>query len=148
MVSLAAIRTSNDRVASTLPSGLTAVFVGATSGIGETSLKQFAKYAKQPHIYFMGRSEEAGKRITADLAALNGEGKYVFIKSDVSLLKNVDSVCRDIKSKETAINLLFISAGTLISGTSEHFSVPCRCILLDTDCTSQRRKRDCTSSWR
>lgn len=126
MVSLAAIRASNGQVAATLPSGLTAVFVGATSGIGETSLKQFARHAKQPRIYFVGRSEEAGKRITTELEALNSGGTYVFVKSDVSLLKNVDSVCRDIKSKETAINLLFLSPGTLISKTREILPVACR----------------------
>jgi short-subunit dehydrogenase len=132
MVTLAAVRASNGRIASTLPSGLTAVFVGSTSGIGETSLRQFTKYAKGPRIYFVGRSEEAGKRITAELKTLNAGGTYIFVKSDISLLKNVDTVCRDIKSKETTINLLFLSPGTMISGTSEYFQDVCQCILILT----------------
>ena len=69
----------------------------------------------------MGRSEEAGKCIKAELETLNSDGKYVSIKSDVSLLKNVDSVCRDIRRQETAIDVLFISAGTFITGTRKCF---------------------------
>lgn len=114
MVSLTDVQSSNSRIASTLPPGLVAVFVGATSGVGETSLKQFAKHARQPRIYFVGRSQEAGDRIAAECTALNPEGEYVFIKADTSLICTVDDVCRDIKSREKAVNLLFLSTGSLI----------------------------------
>ncbi|KAI4134253.1 MAG: hypothetical protein LQ347_001687 [Umbilicaria vellea] len=113
MVSLSIVQASNSRVASVLPAGLVAIFVGATSGIGETSLKQFAKHARQPRVYFVGRSQEAGDRITGECKALNSEGKYIFIKADTSLIRTVDDVCRDIKKKEKAVNLLFLSTGTL-----------------------------------
>jgi hypothetical protein len=53
MVSLSNIQTSNTGIASILP-GLVAVFVGATSGIGETTLRQCAKHARQPRVYFVG----------------------------------------------------------------------------------------------
>lgn len=112
MVSLLDVQSSNSRIASVLPPGLVAVFVGATSGIGETSLKQFAKHARQPRVYFVGRSQEAGDRITGECKALNSEGKYIFVKADTSLIHNVDDVCRDIKNKEKTINLLFLSTGT------------------------------------
>ena len=118
MVSLTDVQSSNSRIASSLPPGLVAVFVGATSGIGETSLKQFAKYTTRPRVYFVGRSQEAGDRIKGECQALNPEGEYIFIKADTSLIRNVDSVCKDIKSKEKAVNLLFLSTGTLLSGTS------------------------------
>lgn len=112
-------QTSNPRtpgIASALPPGLVAVFVGATSGIGETTLKQFAKHARQPRVYFVGRSQEAGDRIAAECKALNAEGEYIFVKADTSLIRNVDDVCRDIKSKEKSVNLLFLSTGTLALG--------------------------------
>lgn len=115
MVALMDVQSSNSRVASALPPGLVAVFVGATSGIGETSLKQFAKHSRQPRVYFIGRSQEAGDRIAAECKTLNSEGEYIFIKADTSLLCNVDDVCRDIKNKEKAVNLLFLSTGSLIS---------------------------------
>ncbi|MCJ1391791.1 hypothetical protein MMC18_004658 [Xylographa bjoerkii] len=117
MVSLTDIQASNAAIASSLPAGLVAVFVGATSGIGEYTLLQFAKHARKPRVYFVGRSQEAGDRIAAECKALNAEGQFIFVQADTSLLRNVDAVCQDIKSKEQAINLLFLTTGTLKFGT-------------------------------
>ncbi len=119
MVSLAAMRASNAQVATALPPGLVAVFIGATSGIGETSLKQFAKHASRPRAYFVGRSQEAGARILGECKALNPEGEYIFRKADVSLIRVVDDICREIKSKEKAINILCLSPGSMVSYTSK-----------------------------
>jgi NAD(P)-dependent dehydrogenase (short-subunit alcohol dehydrogenase family) len=104
MVSLPDVQSSNSCISPALPPGLVAVFVGATNGIGETTLKQFAKHARQPRVYFIGRSQEAGDRIVAECKALNAEGKYIFVKADTSLIRTVDDVCRDIKAKEKSIN--------------------------------------------
>ncbi|KAK8053326.1 hypothetical protein PG996_012627 [Apiospora saccharicola] len=57
MVSFEAIRASNAQISTALLPGLVAVFVGATSGIGETTLKQLAKRAPQPRIYFSAAAE-------------------------------------------------------------------------------------------
>ncbi|KAL8692799.1 MAG: hypothetical protein Q9218_002240 [Villophora microphyllina] len=126
MVALSEIQSSNARIASTLPAGLVAVFVGGTSGIGETALKQFAKHARQPRIYYVGRSQEAADRIAKTCKELNADGQYIFIKADTSLIRNVDVVCQTIKSKEKAVNVLFLSTGTLVSHTetpeSLHFA--------------------------
>ncbi|KAL2261802.1 hypothetical protein VTK26DRAFT_3276 [Humicola hyalothermophila] len=116
MVALARMRSSNSEVATALPPGLVAVFAGATSGIGESSLKRFAKATVKPRIYFFGRSKESGNRVVAELQKLNPEGEYIFISADLSLLRSVDDVCRGIKAKESAINLLFLSTGTMVSG--------------------------------
>lgn len=119
MVSLTAMRASNARIATDLPPGLVGVFIGATSGIGENSLKAFAKHASKPRAYFVGRSQAAGDRILSELKAINPEGSYVFRKADVSLIKVVDEVCQEIKAKEKAINILFLSPGVLQFHTSE-----------------------------
>ena len=111
MVTLSQVQSSNSLIPSTLPPNLVAVFVGATSGIGEATLKQFAKHARQPRVYFVGRSQDAGDRIAAECKALNPEGDFVFVKADVSLMRVVDEVCEEIKAKEKAINILFLSAG-------------------------------------
>ncbi|KAK3389412.1 hypothetical protein B0H63DRAFT_492371 [Podospora didyma] len=116
MVSLPQARFSNARIANELPANLVAVFVGGTRGIGETTLKQLAKQAVKPRIYFIGRSEASGSRVTADLQALNPAGEYHFISADVSLLRSVDQVCRAIKAKERLINLLFMTSGTMTVG--------------------------------
>ena len=115
MVALTHVQSSNARIASHLPPGLVAVYVGATSGVGEISLKHFAKYARQPRVYFVGRSQDAGDRIAAECKALNPEGEFIFIKADTSLIRTVDDICSDIKSKEKAVNLLFLSTGSLVS---------------------------------
>lgn len=124
MVSLTDIQSSNSRLASALPPGLVAVFVGATRGIGETSLKEFAKHARKPRVYFIGRSQEAGDRVAAECKELNSEGEYTFLKADTSLICNVDKICRDIKSKEKAVNLLFLTTGTLIFDKSMFAALP------------------------
>lgn len=119
MVALEQIRSSNSKIATALRPGLVAVFTGATSGIGETSLKQFAKNAVKPRIYFVGRSKESGNRICTELQKLNPGGEYIYISVDVSQLRSVDNVCREIKGKEAAINLLFLSTGTMVTGKGE-----------------------------
>lgn len=111
MVSLQDIEASNSLISSTLPPGLVAIFVGATSGIGESTLKKFAWYARQPRAYFIGRSQDAADRIFAECKALNPAGEFIFLKRDVSLIRVVDEVCTEIKAKEKTINLLFLSAG-------------------------------------
>lgn len=113
MVALDQVQASNAKIATTYPDGLVAVFAGATAGIGETSLREFARHASRPRIYVIGRSREACDRLDADLKNVNPDGVYIFIRSDVSLLRNVDEVCKDIRNEETAINVLFMSQGTL-----------------------------------
>lgn len=118
MVSLRDVQHSNSRIISDLPP-LVAVFVGATSGIGETSLREFARSAQKARVYFTGRSQEAGDRLTAECKLLNPQAEFIFYKVDTSLLKNVDEICSRIKSKESAINVLFISQGTVKIHTSK-----------------------------
>jgi NADP-dependent 3-hydroxy acid dehydrogenase YdfG len=113
MVSLSTVRASNSLIVSSLPSRLVAVFVGATSGIGETTLKQFAKYTREPHAYFVGRSQAAADRIITECKIINPLGTYTFIKADVSLIRVVDDVCKEITDREKAINILFLSAGLI-----------------------------------
>ncbi|KAI1372718.1 putative short-chain dehydrogenases/reductase [Hypoxylon crocopeplum] len=120
MVTLSTVQASNSSIATSLPDGIVGVFVGATSGIGEHALKAFVQQVKNPKIYFVGRSQEAADRIIPECKQLNPSGQYIFIKADVSLLKNVDDVCQQILAKEESINLLFQTQGTmLMDKTSE-----------------------------
>lgn len=118
MVSYTQVKASNAKITSDLPAGLVAVFVGATNGIGEYTLRQFAKHAKDPRVYLVGRSPEAGPRIAAECTKISQGGSFTFIKADTSLIRNVDQICKDIKAKESSINLLFLSTGTLDFYTS------------------------------
>lgn len=119
MVALGTVRASNEKIAFTLPSGLVAVFVGATNGVGEATVRRFANHASAPRVYLIGRSQEAGTRIVDECKALNPDGKFIFIAKDTSLIRNVDEICRTIKQNEKSVNLLFLTIGTLQTGISE-----------------------------
>lgn len=73
--SLAQVHASNATISS-LPPGLVAVFVGATSGIGEAALKEFVKNAKKPKCYLVGRSGQAANRIIGECKSLNPDANY------------------------------------------------------------------------
>ncbi|KAJ5121929.1 hypothetical protein N7526_008866 [Penicillium atrosanguineum] len=113
MVSLKNILSSNSRISSDLPKGLVAIFVGGTSGIGEYTLKCFAKRTSSPRVYIIGRSQSAANRIVSECKALNPDGTFEFIRADVGLLKEVDDVCRQIRRKEESVNILLMTQGSL-----------------------------------
>jgi NAD(P)-dependent dehydrogenase (short-subunit alcohol dehydrogenase family) len=142
MVSLSTVQTSNARISAAIPPTTTpvAVFIGATSGIGKASLLQFAQHTAQnkPRIYFVGRSQAAADEILQQLRRIkpddgaDGGAEYVFIQADVSLLNQVDEVCKQIKEKESAINVLFLSQGTLDMTTGSSFLyLTCFCYVLE-----------------
>jgi len=141
MVSYEEVQASNSQIATTLPAGLVAVFIGGTSGIGEYTLKQFARHTKQPRVYIIGRSEDAGDRIRKECETLNPDGSFKFIKSDTSLICNVDELCRDIKAREKEINLLFMTIGTLDFYSSERLERDSLPLLTCSSDTSEGLRR-------
>ncbi|KAF9887243.1 hypothetical protein FE257_010371 [Aspergillus nanangensis] len=112
MVDLTQVRSSNSALKTSQNDAFVAVFVGATSGIGEYTAKQLASSVQKPTIHIVGRNAEAGSRILEELKTANPQGTFNFIQSDVSLLRNVDEVCAVIKQKEQAVDLLFITTDT------------------------------------
>jgi NADP-dependent 3-hydroxy acid dehydrogenase YdfG len=128
MVLLSEVTASNKRIPSTFPNGLVAVFVGGTSGVGEYTLKALAKYAGKIklRVYIVGRSQDAASRIIDECKQLNSSGEYEFIAADVSLLNSVDEVCRQVKSKEIAINILFETQGSMAFTASPFDPTPCQ----------------------
>ncbi|KAI0890813.1 putative short-chain dehydrogenases/reductase [Annulohypoxylon nitens] len=123
MVALSTVEASNASIGKSLPDGMVGVFVGATSGIGEYTLKAFAQRVKNPRAYIIGRSQAAADRIIPECKQINPTGQYTFIRADVSLLNNVDNVCQQILAKEDTINLLFQTQGTMLTdNTAEGLS--------------------------
>lgn len=123
MVALGKVIESNSQLAQAYPEGLVAVFVGATSGIGEIALRNFVQHTSKPRVYIVGRSQEACDRIDIDLKNINPGGAYIFMRSDLSLLRNVDDVCKEIMAKEPTINVLFMSQGTLNMNKSKFSTI-------------------------
>ncbi|KAL8785704.1 MAG: hypothetical protein Q9195_008527 [Heterodermia aff. obscurata] len=110
MVNLQSVQASNAALRSTI-SGQVALFVGATSGIAYHTLLEYAKNSSKPRVYVVGRNDTTLSKITAELEALNPEGTFFAIKSEVSLLKNVDAACEELKSKEKRLDLLLMCPG-------------------------------------
>ncbi|KAK7211439.1 hypothetical protein V2G26_018617 [Clonostachys chloroleuca] len=90
---------------------LVAVFVGGTSGIGESTARELVRYSTGRRIYLIGRSQDQADRIKTEFASLNPSCDVCFIQSDASQLGNVDSLCDKIKAQEEKIDVLFLSAG-------------------------------------
>lgn len=97
-------------------SDLVAVFVGATSGIGLGTLKQYAKYAQGGKAYVLGRSRTAAQPLLDELKESNPMGTFEFLETEISLIKNVDLACEEIKAKEKKVDILFVSPGFLAWG--------------------------------
>lgn len=112
MVSIKDVRISNSNFKAR-PPGLVALFVGGTSGIGKGTLKQLSKYANAPKVYIIGRSKSSATPLLNELQNLNPQGTFVFIETEISLIKNVDTVCQEIKEKEQKLDLIFLSPGYL-----------------------------------
>lgn len=109
MVSSEAVRASNaqgDRI-----KDYVGVFVGGTGGIGEATLKELFRRTVRPKIYIVGRSEQKANAVIEDAKKLNPDGRAYFIQSDISLLRNVDELCKQLRQLEPKINGLFLTAG-------------------------------------
>ena len=111
-ISLSTVRTSNATI-KTLGPGLVAVFVGGTSGIGESILKAFVSVAAAPRVYIIGRNRDAANRIVKECRAVNEASEVEFLQADVSEIANVDQVCSDIMQREKMLNLLVLTTGIL-----------------------------------
>ncbi|KAH8813119.1 hypothetical protein F5884DRAFT_856403 [Xylogone sp. PMI_703] len=107
--------------------GLVGLFVGGTSGIGETTLKAFARHAISPRIYVVGRSQESYDRIATEVKNINSDAKLTFLPADCSELKEVDRVCKEVIKLEEGqakggpqINFLVLTAGFMsLKGRNE-----------------------------
>jgi NAD(P)-dependent dehydrogenase (short-subunit alcohol dehydrogenase family) len=114
MVSLDEVQRSNDSLA-TCPqaTGLVAVFIGASSGIGQSALEHFAKATISPKIYSTAREKSVAshKEYLDALKKLNPSISFTVLKADASLLSDIDSGIEAVLKKESKIDLLFMSAG-------------------------------------
>ena len=110
MVNLKSVQESNAALRSTI-SGQVSLFVGATSGIAFHTLTEYARKSNRPKVYIVGRSDAKLAEIIRDLEKINPQGSYVPIKSEISLLKNLDAACEEFKRKEKSLDLLLMCPG-------------------------------------
>ncbi|KAL7905490.1 NAD(P)-binding protein [Trichoderma velutinum] len=98
------------------PEGLTALFVGATRGIGLATLRCITVKLKAPKLYVVGRSKTQFAPIFLELRATNPAASITFIESDISLIRNADSVAEQLSTHESHLDLLYLSPGYLAFG--------------------------------
>ena len=122
MVQLDTVRTANKALCQSR--SLTAVFAGATAGIGEATLRALATAHGTGGLglraYVIGRKKEATEKILAECSRVCPTGNFVFVHArDLSLLEEVDTVCSEITKavkqtsgeKSASIDLLCMSQG-------------------------------------
>ncbi|KAJ4316385.1 hypothetical protein N0V84_007900 [Fusarium piperis] len=123
MVSYTEIKASNSLINDvTAPS--VAVFVGGTSGIGRLTVKAFVETGASCRIYLVGRksSEERSRAFIEELRVINPTAEVIWTEGDVSLLAETRRLCDVIKSKESRIDLLFLTPGYAPFGAREETS--------------------------
>ena len=90
-----------------------AVFVGGTSGIGNLTVRVLVATGASVRIYLVGRksSEERMHTFVQELRAINPKAEVIWTEAEVALLAETKRVCEVIKSKESRIDLLFLTPG-------------------------------------
>ncbi|TKA73808.1 hypothetical protein B0A55_05534 [Friedmanniomyces simplex] len=111
MVSINSVREANAKAKSI--KNLVCVFVGGTGGIGASTALELFRRTTSPKAYIIGRSPDKGEQVCNELREINPEGEAIFIEKDISILKDVDELCDDLKKREPKINCLFLTAGCM-----------------------------------
>lgn len=93
--------------------GLVCVFVGATSGIGASTLETMVRKLQKSTFYVLGRSVSRFADQLAKLESLNSSCKIVFMQAEVSLLSAVDAACKQISASEQKLDYLYMSPGLI-----------------------------------
>jgi len=90
-----------------------AVFAGGTAGLGKLTIKALVSTGVSVRIYLVGRksAEERMKAFINELRAINPKADAIWTEGDISLLQDTKRICEIIKSKESRVDLLFLSAG-------------------------------------
>ncbi|KAI1184629.1 hypothetical protein F5B17DRAFT_411231 [Nemania serpens] len=112
MVSSREIRASNALISdATAPR--VAVFVGGTSGIGNSTVKALVATGASVRIYLVARksSEERMHAFIQELHTINPKAEVIWTEGEVALLAETKRVCEIIKKQESHIDLLFLSTG-------------------------------------
>ncbi|OBT81098.1 hypothetical protein VE02_10279 [Pseudogymnoascus sp. 03VT05] len=116
MVKTTAIRQCNEHFARENNAGLICVFAGATSGSGAGTLEAMVGMLHSSTFYIIGRSAARFASQRKKLEKLNPNCKLEFLEAQVSLLSDVDAVCKQIAASEKKVDLLYISPGCIPFG--------------------------------
>lgn len=117
MVRTSTVQTADRALASAHDaSGLVCVFVGATSGIGLSTVTALLNIAQHSTFYIVGRSEKRFASQMRAWRATNRSCRLVFLEAQVSLLSEVDAACAKVTEAEERVDILYMSPGYLPVG--------------------------------
>lgn len=99
-------------------SGVVAVFVGATAGIGLGALRSLTKHTTSPTIYIVGRSHAGlDVLIRDDLQKLNtGATLIPVVAADLTLVGDAERAANEIVKAAARVDLLIMSPGYIDFG--------------------------------
>lgn len=115
MPSYSTILSSNALLTPTTPSKppLIAVLAGATSGVGQHTLRALVATGTPSRIYLIGRPSALARTtpFLAEMHALNPRASIIWTEGEISLLSEVRRICDVIKKNEEVVDLLLLTAG-------------------------------------
>ena len=115
MVSVSEVKASSARIfKDTAPK--TAVFTGATDGIGKATLTRLVATKLAIRVYVIGRNGTTHKPFLDELQKSNDQADIIWLEGQISLLSEMKRLCDIIKVRETSIDILLMSAGFISPG--------------------------------
>ncbi|KIW10430.1 hypothetical protein PV08_11394 [Exophiala spinifera] len=111
MVSKSDILLNNTSLASA-GSGLIAAFVGATAGIGLSTVEALLKHTTNPTIFIVGRDASRLSQLIAQVQPLNaGATLHAIVAEDLSSVRSAQQAAEQIASRAPHLDLLIESQG-------------------------------------
>ncbi|KAJ9624721.1 uncharacterized protein PV06_02560 [Exophiala oligosperma] len=111
MVSTSDILLNNESLSSS-GSGLVAALVGATSGIGLSTLQAILKHTTSPTVYVVGRGAARLDRLIAEVQPLNrGATLHAVVAGDLTSVRGAQRAAEEVASRATHLDLLIESQG-------------------------------------
>lgn len=93
-------------------SGVVAVFVGATAGIGLGALRSLTKHTTSPTIYIVGRSRTGLEALIVGLKKLNDGATFIPVTAaDLTLVSDAEKAAAEIAQAASRVDLLIMSPG-------------------------------------
>jgi len=96
------------------------ILTGGTSGIGRASVKLFCQEGAK--VVIGARNEKAGEALVKEVQE-EGNGEAFFVKTDVSIPKQVENLVKQTVEHFGRVDVLFGNAGILLTGTAPDTSL-------------------------